>query len=528
MKLPPRRSSRRTPQPAQLKPQSSSRLTSTIAKRKKAGKIPKSDLAIIQDYGTVLHSLPTQVDEEGVTTKKRKSNSLENLAINTDSSNFEILNVSEARQNRLDEEQNKGSQPNNTKNPVGEIRERKRRKRKSIGQMSRKKPRAERHLNPQNIDMPAGVGQLESMNVDSEPSAPPLGTNVMEEQQTSEMPLLISKSQKLDQDPAQPSGKTDGRDLALIPPKPQAHTKPKRKKRKPIGQTQRHKKKVIQPMKPETLTQTSDLIDDGLESDVLHVNPGDLNVATTIINPRRRGRPKKTQLTKSPGNSEDNTLENIKTNNGQRNAKQLQRRGRPRNPLTVIREESQAKENHELATEDFEMQAQLQNRGRGRGRGRLNSHEQFIASPSSETNTTAQKEKRKSRATIKVKHSDAHQPSKSTLPITVYRLSSAYADDRIDANADPVSYSRSSFKDHGVNAVDALSQICREIISKVINSIDHAAKHESSKPQKVEVERKREVIKMYGEELDNRLFQLVSINHQTNNSVLLLIKILRP
>lgn len=503
----------------QSKPQSSSRLTSTTAKRKKAGKTPKSDLVINQDHGTVLHSLSTQVDEEGVTTKKRKSNSLENL-----SSNFGMLNVSEARQNRIDEEQDEGLQPKNTQNPVGVLRERKRRKRKPIGQMSRKKPRAERHIATQNIDMPAGVGQLESMNVDSEPYAPPLGTNVVEEQWTSEMPSSISEPQKLDQDPAQPCGKTDGRDLALTSPKPQAHTKPKRKKRKPIGQTQRHKKKVIQPMKPETLTQTSDLIDDGLESDVLHVNPGDLNLATTIINPRRRGRPKKTQLIKSPDNSEDNTLENMENNNGQRNATQLQRRGRPRKPLTIIREESQAEENHVLATEDFEMQAQLQNRDSGR----LKSHEQITASPSSETHTTVQKGKRKYRATIKVKDSDAHQPSKITIPITVYRLSPAHADDRIDANADPISDPRSSFKDRGVNAVDALSQIRREMISKASNSVDHAAKHESSKPQKVEVERKREVIKMYGEELDNRLFQLVSINHQTNDSVLLLIRILRP
>ncbi|MCJ1422395.1 hypothetical protein MMC29_000275 [Sticta canariensis] len=68
---------------------------------------------------------------------------------------------------------------------------------------------------------------------------------------------------------------------------------------------------------------------------------------------------------------------------------------------------------------------------------------------------------------------------KNSMPITVYRMSTNDAlDSENDRSSDSL-ISPSVFpKNNGVNAVDVLAQICRELVSKSINSLGDAAKNE--------------------------------------------------
>ncbi|MCJ1468286.1 hypothetical protein MMC07_006914 [Pseudocyphellaria aurata] len=66
-------------------------------------------------------------------------------------------------------------------------------------------------------------------------------------------------------------------------------------------------------------------------------------------------------------------------------------------------------------------------------------------------------------------------------------------------------------KNSSVNAVDALAQICREMVCKCNNSLGEAAKNERNKARKTTLERDRKNIETYGEEFNNRLLQLTEI-----------------
>ena len=107
----------------------------------------------------------------------------------------------------------------------------------------------------------------------------------------------------------------------------------------------------------------------------------------------------------------------------------------------------------------------------------------------------------------------------ASIPITVHRLSGIQEpnDEDLLGGAAPFP------KKVGVNAIDVLSQICREIIEKTIDTIQKGADNESNDQSRAELNRKKNCVEMFGNELDGRLFQMVSffasnsrLQHQAN------------
>ena len=93
------------------------------------------------------------------------------------------------------------------------------------------------------------------------------------------------------------------------------------------------------------------------------------------------------------------------------------------------------------------------------------------------------------------------------IPVTVHRLSRVQEiDDEADVLAGPAPFPKKG----GVNAVDVLSQVCREIISKTVNTLQQGAEREGNNGSRAEWTRKRKAIEIFGDELDDRLFQMAS------------------
>jgi hypothetical protein len=108
------------------------------------------------------------------------------------------------------------------------------------------------------------------------------------------------------------------------------------------------------------------------------------------------------------------------------------------------------------------------------------------------------------------------QPSKrqrdGAIPITVYRHSHPKNVEMAETEAeDDVLAGPAPFPKKGsVNAIDVLAQICREIITKSLAAVQESAKNEPASNLKAQLKRKRQAIEMFGDVLDDRLFQMVS------------------
>jgi len=94
-----------------------------------------------------------------------------------------------------------------------------------------------------------------------------------------------------------------------------------------------------------------------------------------------------------------------------------------------------------------------------------------------------------------------------TIPITVHRLSRPKPLDHSSADEDILATSNPFPKRSGVNAIDVLSQICREMVAKAAENLKLGEAKERGERKKVEA-RKRKAVEMFGEELDARLFQM--------------------
>jgi hypothetical protein len=97
----------------------------------------------------------------------------------------------------------------------------------------------------------------------------------------------------------------------------------------------------------------------------------------------------------------------------------------------------------------------------------------------------------------------------NTIPITVHRFSRQQALETITEDDETSIPSRPFPRKSGVNAIDVLSQICREVIAKAVNSMRQAEANAHGSEKKAQM-LKRKAVEMFGEELDTRLFQMVS------------------
>ena len=99
-----------------------------------------------------------------------------------------------------------------------------------------------------------------------------------------------------------------------------------------------------------------------------------------------------------------------------------------------------------------------------------------------------------------------------TVPVTVHRISHIHRLNFIDGEDDDLAGPPTLPKKSTVNAIDVLSQLCREMIGKTVEDMRKGAENERREERKAEWKRKRKAVQMFGDELDGRLFQMVIIH----------------
>ncbi|MCJ1430112.1 hypothetical protein MMC29_008027 [Sticta canariensis] len=527
--------SRRTPQTRKiLGPRSSTRKPAT-ARKKRAGKPLSSDIPIIEGQQGVQGALHTRSNQKGKATKKRNIGVKKTKEV-TDS-NGHRLAVDE-RPVTIHEELGDFSQANETTSQpeVLHAHGKKRKKRKSIGQNSRKKPRL------QNVDRkPAGSTQppaeaLRPVNYQPEDRADLQGGEIKEQSQSSAEMLAIEQK-KLPRGSTHDLGAGEVQKLTVDLSKSAAERKPRRKKRKCIGQ-QRPRRKVT------AVGTAGDTVPSTRFDAARAVAEYQDGSSTTVKKSRGRGRPSKkilstidvddvqdevTQHTngtdvtrntrsargsgrskKTPSSDDvdvrDEVLVDTNKSNSTRNARSTRGRGRSRKEIAV--DAAVQGENNE--DDDNDGPKPVENVStRNRGRPKRN-----VLFEPSETSNTVKRKRVQEKVTRDPDTIDkkipiaSRKPPKNSMPITVYRMSTNDALDSENDRSDSLINPSALPKNNAVNVVDVLAQICRELVSKSTDSFGEAAKNERNQSKKATLERKRNTIETYGEELDNRLFQL--------------------
>lgn len=109
-------------------------------------------------------------------------------------------------------------------------------------------------------------------------------------------------------------------------------------------------------------------------------------------------------------------------------------------------------------------------------------------------------------------------PPQNSIPITIYGPPSPASSDAklSDVENDPLSSAHALATAKTINPVDVLSQICREMIHKSGNSLTEKAHEDPAR--RGEFKRKKRTVEMYGEELNARLLQLTKTLN-TNNAL---------
>ena len=97
-----------------------------------------------------------------------------------------------------------------------------------------------------------------------------------------------------------------------------------------------------------------------------------------------------------------------------------------------------------------------------------------------------------------------------SVPITIQHLSHTPALAVDDEDDDDPLASDPFPKKVGVNAIDVLSQICKEVIEKTAETLAQGAANETSQKRRSEWKRKARDVKVFGDELDDRFFHMVS------------------
>lgn len=495
-------------------------------RKKGAGKPLSSDVPKSGDKEGVQGTLPTQSDREGKATKKRK------IGVKRNEEMMSVV-VDEGPV-KTHEEQDDLPKANETtsQSAILQAHGKKRKKRKSIGQNSRKKPRLQTvDKDPNGSIQPAQeasrpVNHQQDALVDSQ-------NGEIKAQSQSSAEILAIEPENLPQDSAQDQGAEEAQNLTVTSSKSAAERKPRRKKRKCIGQ-QRPRRKVNE----------GATVRDSVPSarpDVADAASKDQDGSSTVK--KSRGRPKKFPATLDVSNIQDEVLQgtnstdvrgdtrsargrgrskkisssanvdvqnevltDINNSNVTPNPRSARGRGRPRKAMpvdAVIRGDDEDGDNERPRPVEKAPT-------RKRGRPKLN-----VPTEASESATAVKQQRVRKKNAKDPEAIDGKIPRvsrklpKNSMPITVSHMSTNDALGSDNEHPDSQTNSSAFPKNDSVNAVDVLAQICREMVSKSNASLGEAAKSERNKSKKAALERKRKNIETHGEELENRLFQLV-------------------
>ena len=110
--------------------------------------------------------------------------------------------------------------------------------------------------------------------------------------------------------------------------------------------------------------------------------------------------------------------------------------------------------------------------------------------------------------------SEEVEPKDEPIPVTVHRISHLHRLNFIDGEDDDLAGPATLPKKSSVNAIDVLSQICREMIGKTVENLRRGGEKDRGDKRKAERRRKRKIVETFGDELDGRLFQMVCIRRR--------------
>lgn len=111
--------------------------------------------------------------------------------------------------------------------------------------------------------------------------------------------------------------------------------------------------------------------------------------------------------------------------------------------------------------------------------------------------------------------SKARAPPKNTIPITIYAPPSPTSS---DAEDDPLSTSQPHTTSNTINPVDVLAQLCSELLAKSSSALAEQARSDPSSTKRSELKRTKQTTDLYAEELASRLLQLTTTLN-TNTSL---------
>ena len=110
-----------------------------------------------------------------------------------------------------------------------------------------------------------------------------------------------------------------------------------------------------------------------------------------------------------------------------------------------------------------------------------------------------------------------------SIPITVHRIAHVHSLNFTAGKDDDLAGPAPFPKKSTVNAIDVLSQICRETVSKSIETLNQSANGERGEGKKAEWRRKRKVVEIFGDELEGRMLQMVSATSLWREMILVIV-----
>ena len=286
------------------------------------------------------------------------------------------------------------------------------------------------------------------------------------------------------------------------------HTqKPKRRKRKSIGQ-QKPKKKSMDLATPEKTIKKTAASTSMATRNELNYKP-----------PAKRGRPRAKQqsekvIEEAQAENLEHAQEEEASEPGFKN-KPKARRGRPK--AQQISEDFVDEADEEAWRHSPEEQGGVPSpvlpEKKKRGRPRKADGAQPTSQTTKPTKASVPRKPRVKTASTTAPKTRA--PPKNSIPITFYAPPSPASS---DAEDDPLSTSLPTTTTSTINAVDVLSQVCSEILSKFSSKLAEQARSEPSPSKQTELKRTKHTTDLYAQELASRLLQLTTTLN-TNTSL---------